>query len=292
MQQVMSRHLFEVNKDLYSYLFITTHSEHIFAYMDDVNLIRVFRDQSQNIVHESKFFKVPSGFKYTRKVLNESLSYAFFYDKVFLVEGMSEKILFEGVIEQLVKQGLIEWTTLENILILSVEGIGFEQYVRYLSALGIKVIVKTDNDIRKSTSEEVSLLGINRCRQIYKILEGQQKREETEKFNSSDFDLKNKQCRDKLKKTIYQEYSDEIENWKSKGIYLSEIELEEDLYEILPEKVTAEPRFEGDFINYLQKAKKKNMNQFVNEYLCLESARAIYNDKKFECLKCLVEGEG
>lgn len=295
MQQVVSRHLFQSNKELYPYVFITTHSEHVFAYMDEVNLIRIYRNQNLSITNESVFFQVPKKFKSTRKILNESLAYAFFYDKVLLVEGMSEKILFEGVLEKLAQDEIVKWSDLENILILSVEGIGFDHYVKYLSELGVRVMIKTDNDIKKvDGKEEVSLLGINRCRKLNNLLLGIKKKPTLETKCSKGFDLKKRFCRSKLKSRIYKYFEEEVNEWKEQDIYLSKIELEEDLVDALSKNTIelTEEKSEN-LVTFLQKAKKKNMNTFVNEHLNVEDAQSIYEHEHFKCLKALVgKGEG
>ena len=299
MQQVVSRHLFQSNKELYPYVFITTHSEHVFAYMDEVNLIRIYRNQNLSITNESVFFQVPKKFKSTRKILNESLAYAFFYDKVLLVEGMSEKILFEGVLEKLAQElaqdEIVKWSDLENILILSVEGIGFDHYVKYLSELGVRVMIKTDNDIKKvDGKEEVSLLGINRCRRIYNLLSKSKDDAKSEKKCSKGFDLAEDCYRNELKELVYQQFGEEVRKWEVRDIYLSEIELEEDLVDALSKNTIELTGGKSEnLVTFLQKAKKKNMNTFVNEHLSVEDAQSIYEHEHFKCLKALVgKGEG
>lgn len=292
MQQVVSRNLFQTNKELYPYLFLTTHSEHMFMYMDQVNLIRIFRDQNDSYTNKSYFYQVPKGFKETRKTFNELLSQTLFYDRVLLVEGMSEKILFEAVIEKIAEEKTEVLPKLEEISILSVEGIGFEDYIGILQSIGIDVIVKTDNDIRKLKEEtKVSTLGINRCKKIYNLKLFQDNDEYREQPFSYDenIDINDKSERDSLKKKIFKKYKTSIETWKKANIYISEIELEEDLYSILPNDILNDKEFEGDFIGYLQQSKKENMNTFVNKYLNnYDIALSIYNDDKFECIKALL----
>lgn len=100
-------------------------------------------------------------------------------------------------------------------------------------------------------------------------------------------DYKSISDRGKIKITVYEQYRDEIEKWENIGIYLSKIELEEDLHAALStEHLDDLPS--GNFIAYLQDAKKKNMNHFVNNYLTREIAETIFYDDRFTCLKKLV----
>ncbi|MED1674963.1 ATP-dependent nuclease [Pallidibacillus thermolactis] len=289
MQQIISRHLFNENKKLYPYLFVTTHSEHMFMYMDDVELIRIYKDDKGTIQNNSIFYNVPKEFKNTRKTFNEKLAEALFFDKVLLVEGMSEKILFESMLEKMIfdlKE--IHLKTIEETKILSVEGIGFEDYIRILNKLGIKVIIKTDNDVKKLNNEnKVSLLGIRRCQRINAILENNEINESNlakpyQYRATGDF----KSIRNKIKVEVFEKYKDEIEKWENNGIFLSEIELEEDLEAALPNDHLKELPF--DLVTHLQDAKKKNMNEYINNHLNSELAKIIFNDNRFVCLKRLV----
>lgn len=173
MQQIISRHLFDKSKDLYPYLFVTTHSEHMFTYADEVKLIRIYKNNEGFVQNDSMFFLVPEEYKSTRKIFNEKLAEALFFDRVLLVEGMSEKILFESVIEKMIYEGgSVGFNVVEETKVLSIEGIGFENYIRILDELGITTLIKTDNDIQKIESEnKVTLLGIRRCQRINAVFE-------------------------------------------------------------------------------------------------------------------------
>src|SRR5699024_10979538 len=79
MQDTLSRYLF--NEDnIYSYLFLTTHSEHMFTYASEINLIRIYR-YTERIKSKSRFYQVPEKFKNTRKTFNLILGQALFVDK-------------------------------------------------------------------------------------------------------------------------------------------------------------------------------------------------------------------
>lgn len=87
---------------------------------------------------------------------NECLSNALFSNKVLLVEGISEKLLFEKVLSVICPH-------FEEFggYVLPVNGVSFTYYRKVLLELGIKVIIKTDNDLRERNNK-IEPLGINR----------------------------------------------------------------------------------------------------------------------------------
>lgn len=154
MQIALSHVLFSENK--YRYLFITTHSPYVLAEMDQVNLVRIYN--ADKIVSRSVLYVVPEEFKEQRKMLNRGLTEAIFADKVLLVEGPSEMVLFGKVLSE--KNPFYE---ADGIYILSVGGFGFKPYQSILNALKIYNVVKTDNDLRKPRNKETySVLGFMR----------------------------------------------------------------------------------------------------------------------------------
>ena len=175
---------------------------------------------------------------------------------------------------------------------MSVEGIGFEGYIKNLNELGIEVVIKTDNDIKKIDGKnKVSLLGIRRCQKLFAILENQEVWEEQlakpyEYSTSLDYKLN----KNELKIDIYNKFKSEIKKWNDNCIFLSEIELEED-FKICSSRTTFdEPFYEKDLVTYLQEAKKKNMNEYVNNHLNTDIAKEIFENERFACLKRLVWG--
>ena len=90
MQIALSQILFTDSK--YTYLFVTTHSPFVLYEMDNVNLVRIYSERKINSI--STFYKVPDAYEKNRKMLNRCLSEAIFANKVLLVEGPSEYMLF------------------------------------------------------------------------------------------------------------------------------------------------------------------------------------------------------
>ena len=89
-------------------------------------------------------------------------SEAFFSSGVFLVEGPSERIFYTALAHALGKD-----VDRLNISILSVDGVGFEPYVRVCTSLGIPYVLRTDNDIiRVGKTEGWRAAGVQRLAKI------------------------------------------------------------------------------------------------------------------------------
>lgn len=264
MQISLSLILFQNKK--YQYLFLTTHSPYVLAEMDQVNLVRIYNEDK--IVSKSVLYTVPEKFSSQRKMLNRGLVEAIFADKVLLVEGPSENVLFGKVLSE-----LNPFYEADGVYILPVSGFGFKPYFKVLNALHIKNVIKTDNDLRKIKGQEkYSVLGFIRLNKyIGKELLPKNfidKNGVEAKRNLYD---SNKMILDKIR----EEYS----------IFLSRCSLEEDLDEVIHDQMVRYlPEADGDPIGYLQDAKNNNMVKLV-EKLTSEDCQTIYNHYNFACLR-------
>ena len=265
MQIALSHTLFVDDK--YQYLFMTTHSPHVLSEMDKVNLIRLY-NENKTVSSSSALYVVPNKFKSQRKMLNRGLVEAIFADKVLLVEGPSENVLFGKVLSV-----INPFYEADGIYILPVGGFGFRPYFDMLKALRIKTIIKTDNDLRKiKGKKEYSVLGFSRLNGYLdkKILP------ETPIDKNSV----------KAKRKLYadnQKVLDEIRNQYS--LYLSRCSLEEDLDEVIHNQMVIYlTEANNDPIGYLQEKKNYHMVELV-EKLTNDDCRSIYNHYNFACLK-------
>ena len=158
MQIALSHNLFLEGK--YKYLFMTTHSSCVLSEMDHVNLVRIYN--KDKILSKSVVYKVPNEYKNQRNILNRGLAEAIFADKVLLVEGPSEIVLFEKVLS--IIEPLYES---EGTCVLAVGGVGFIPYYSILKQLNIKTLIKTDNDLRRIKGKrKYSLLGFIRLNNL------------------------------------------------------------------------------------------------------------------------------
>lgn len=262
LQIALSQILFANGK--YSYLFVTTHSPFVLYDMDGVSLIRIFHGPS--IDSASYFYQVPANFEKNRKMLNRYLAEAIFANKVLLVEGPSELLLFERVLST-----INPFYEVDGIYILSVEGVGFSQYCKILNALKIKWIVKTDNDLRRPRGEsDYVAYGFQRCNKIIG--------EETLPIQSyPDDSIANK-------RTLYAENKEALDDIRANcGIFLSVVDLENDLDEVLHDNL-CEYLDTSDPVAYLQKAKHFHMADLV-EAITDADCRTIFGHYNFACLE-------
>nr|WP_303068830.1 AAA family ATPase [Catenibacterium mitsuokai] len=265
MQIALSHTLFIDDK--YQYLFMTTHSPHVLSEMDKVNLIRLY-NENKTVSSSSALYVVPNKFKSQRKMLNRGLVEAIFADKVLLVEGPSENVLFGKILSV-----INPFYEADGIYILPVGGFGFRPYFDMLKALRIKTIIKTDNDLRKiKGKEKYSVLGFLRLNNYLdrKILS-------EEPIDENSVEAKRKLYADN------QEELDEIRNQYS--LYLSHCSLEEDLDEVIHNQMVSYlKKANNDPIGYLQEKKNYHMVELV-EKLTDDDCRCIYNHYNFACLR-------
>lgn len=156
MQIALSKQLFE--SGVYNYFFLSTHSSELLYEMDNASLIRIYSENRTNCA--SYIYHVGDSYKNVKKELNRSLSTALFANKVLLIEGPSEKVLFEKILDE-----VYPVYELNGGYLLDVGGINFRPYVEVLRGLNIFPIVKTDNDLKAKRNAPFTfdVIGINRC---------------------------------------------------------------------------------------------------------------------------------
>lgn len=266
MQIALSQILFTDTK--YTYLFVTTHSPFVLYEMDNVNLVRIYSDRKINGI--STFYKVPENYEKARKMLNRCLSEAIFANKVLLVEGPSEYMLFSKVLAI-----VHPFYEADGIYILSVDGVGFETYFSILDKLEIFNVVKTDNDLRAVKGKGTySVLGFSRCNNFIrkKLLPTKQITEKSVAAKRTLYNA-NKEILDKIRSEYY--------------IFLSKVDLENDLDEVMHDRLLT-LLGETSPVDYLQDSKHYHMVELI-EKLSDTDCRTIYNYYNFACLKEVAE---
>lgn len=270
LQLSLSRYLF--NESDSKYLFLTTHSSLILAEMDQVNLVRIYN--SNKINSASVFYEVPKEYKNLRLKLNKELSEAIFADRVLLVEGPSEEVLFSRVL-----RAVNPCYEIQGIYILPVLGINFKRYIDILHALNICCIVKTDNDLRgiKGKAKTYSLLGLTRINDLAG-LSGDSAFESQRKVETTDMA--------KAKREIYDENKVKLDEIRDKNkIFLSKVSLEEDLDEAIHDILDkCFSNITDDPVEYLKNSKKYHMVDLVKK-LTDDDCKKIYYHYNFACLK-------
>lgn len=280
MQIALSKQLF--NSASYKNLFVSTHSAPIIYEMDDVNLIRIY--SSDKIECCTYAYRVSEEYKSVKKKLTKNLSEAIFSERVLLIEGPSEKVLFDKVMEEINPEYEID-----GGYILDIGGIGFKPYRDILSGLGIISIVKTDNDLRKSGKDinkkrkdgllEYEVYGFNRVLPYIK----EDKLPNIEIANTSDKE-ENKNTLINKKRELFIINKEIVERLNSQHkIFLSEVDLENDLYKVIKNELDEYTNM-SNVVEYLQDKKLYNLVEILNK-LSFEDCEKIYNSEEFKCLR-------
>jgi len=272
MQMMLSQQLFL--QPVYNYFFLTTHSSKILYEMDETQLIRI--TNNSNSKSFSYLYKVPKKYKTLKKKLNKGLSESLFYNEVLLVEGPSEYVLFEAVLAEVNPN----YETLGKFL-LQVGGINFKPYTELYEKLQIKYFIKTDNDLKKkrrskeNDPNKYDLIGFNRCIDVIK-----ENKLKSIEFTGNEEELKNKKIK------IYEENTELIDKFIKNNIYLSKIDLENDLYGIIPEELD---KYTGkkDSVKWLQEHKLYNMVEFIES--CMNKSLAEKIKENTQVLKEFVD---
>ena len=207
-------------------ILITTHSPHIASKFEPASIVRLYSENKYSFASCggcSELLKsVFDDFGYR---LNALSAETFFSDGVFLVEGTSEVLFYTALAREL-KLDLDR----HNISILSVEGVGFKPYVAICNALNISWVLRTDNDIFSKTSVtpvKKYYAGISRGIGIVKDI-GDNKTGLIEYWNQHSKENewpKDAEIPEEAKKL--NEYI--RTNIKDLGIFLSDVDLENDL---------------------------------------------------------------
>lgn len=285
MQIALSKQLFDYS--IYDYFFLSTHSSELLYEMDKASLIRIYSENKTT--SESYIYEVPQSFKAIKKELNEALTTALFADRVLLIEGPSEKALFEKVLSVMNPN-----YELEGGYLLLVDGIKFEPYYKVLRDLNIIPIVKTDNDLKQKRGDksQFDLIGFNRCFDLLDMKKLDSIEIDYSSVNEDGDTVWSKLEKTKkvfeVKKKLYEKYEAHIQTLKGNNIFISKVDLENDLFEAIPERLN-EVFGSDNPINKMQDQKLLNMLKLVNN-LTDEDCSIIFNHEKFEALKRLVNG--
>lgn len=277
----LSHTLFE-NSNI-NYIFCSSHSSELLYHIDiDCNLIRLYREPNQlDRRTASKSARIGNDYNNLKKMYAESLSKGYFADCVLLVEGYSEKLLCDSILRKKLSRNQFQ-----KVYVLPVLGTNFKPYRSLLLKLGIKIIVRTDNDIYKN-----DIYGLKRC---LKIIDEELQEPVPEHLKGTKKEAEDVLNEKKLQ--LYREFYPCIERLKiDNDIFLAEIDLENDLINALKDAGIAQCLMDNNLIEInelkaeLQDKKWHNMYLFLNQNENLFTA--IFNDPRFDFLqevqKCL-----
>lgn len=259
-------------------IIITTHSQQVALEFKPNSIIRLYYNSNfeTEIAKNGCSKEIEANtlnFAYRNNIINGEM---FFADVVFLVEGISEKLLYKEISKQL-KIEIEKY----NIVILSVDGVGFEVYTEILNSLGIPFVIRTDNDIMKKKNGKYYCSGMLRLTKLFNKYYGE--------IDEVLKDMINKELN-----------SEEIKIWnkrkqllENKGLFLANVDLEEDLVAVdkenrinaIVKELEREEYSKEEIIDYLKKSKGNNMYAILNKGINLDFIQQTDIEKPIK--KCM-----
>lgn len=243
--------------DMDQFIF-TSHSPYIFDLKKMNQIVRLRKER--NVTSFTSINIDEDTYSVFGYMMNEEIGEILFYDSVLLVEGVSEKYFYNALYHD--DEKFRKFCIKEKMGIFNVSGIDFKPVKNLLSNLGIKVVIKTDNDIFKVPKiNKKRYAGIERVldcldedsmKKLCKLLNVEKIEKETFRFPAE------KEANDKIEEIMY-----DIQNiFATNGVFLSvgHNGFEEDLFSFLEYEEIPE-----EDMNYLKEAKLKNLHTYVIE---------------------------
>ena len=250
-----------------SYVFLVTHSPQLFYRISqNAQLIRLYSESHQT-TSKSTAVQLSEVYGNMKQKLMENLAHCLFVDRVLLVEGPSEKLLFDYLLDQKLQNNQ---NLRQRIYVMHVMGAHFLDYWNILHDIGILVMVKTDNDLKNNNNNTFSYLGINRCVDLFNACLDRNQVPEAKRNSVSNTQI------DTAKTQIYQANHAFIEKIGACNIYLSEIDLEHDLASTLNK--------DQKWTDNLQKKKWHNMYELITQDEFSSEVDKIFASPQFKCL--------
>lgn len=246
-------------------MLITTHSPHVVDFEKTNQIIKIKRDYDE----ESKvyFRKVycynvnNSDFKRFGYLINVEIAEMMYYDKVLLMEGVSEKYFYSTLMAN--DENFRTHIFKNRIGIFCVNGIAFRETKELLEGLGIKVFIKTDNDIFSVRKHKDTKYYAGLTRAIG-YLNDESKKEIMSVLKFSDLQTKNFWFQnDNRLEIIENNLSNILEIFKRNNIYL---QMHNDGFEKdFLDFIGYCKKDYDEVINYLKEAKLINLHLFIND---------------------------
>lgn len=278
----LSRTLFD---DLnIKYIFCSSHSSELLYHIGiDCNLVRLYRQKNMPLRKTiSSSAQISSEYHNLKKMYAEGLSKGYFADCVLLVEGYSEKLLCDSILSCVLSKNQFQ-----KLYVLPVLGTNFKPYRDLLKKLGIKIIVRTDNDIYKN-----DIYGLKRCLKIVNKNLTEIIPEELKGRKDEGEIILNKK-----KKDLHKHFQPLIENLKLEhDIFLAEIDLENDIVNALLDEGISDCSLNGEVVDLEELKSELQYKKWHNMFLFLEENEElfeiIFKNSRFDFLKevkaCLV----
>lgn len=247
----------QIQKKINSQFIVTSHSPQIVLEFNPFSIVRMYFDSNKktkvsNNGCSKELEDEIVNFGYRYNMITGSMFYS---SGVFLVEGVSEILLYKFLSKKL---GI----DLEkyNIMTLSVEGIGFKPYIKLLNRLSIPYAIRTDNDINQNSSnKKYYYSGVNRLIDYHNEVTMEEDRISKESFSKLDSK--------KLSNEIAIQLNEIKEEFEDEGLYLSKVDLENDLANtaFLEAYIKENYSNKEELVDFLKKSKAQNMFEFINK---------------------------
>lgn len=246
-------------------MIITTHSPHVVDFEKTNQIIKIKREYNDTEkTYERKIYSYNvnnSDFKRFGYLINVEIAEMMYYDKVLLVEGASEKYFYSTLManDETFRNHIFE----NRIGIFCVNGIAFRETKELLESLGLKVYIKTDNDIFSVRKHKDTKYYAGLTRAIG-YLNDESKKEIMDilKFE----DLKTERfwfINDERLEAVEQNMYEILQILKKNNIYLQKHNdgFEKDFLEF----IDYSKKDMNDIISYLREAKLINLHVFIND---------------------------
>ena len=245
-----------------SQLIITTHSPYTIDFEKVNQIIKITYDRTNFKRIVNSFDNIDNeDFKKFGYLINIEVAEMLYYDNVLLIEGNSEKYFYSLLMTK--DSNFLKLINEKRFGIYSVDGIAFKTIKMLLEKLGIKVYIKTDNDIFKVPhAAEYRYAGLERCIEYL----SKEAKENLKKI----LDIKELKFRFKNKDTKLQNVEGKIEAISSlllkNNILFSKHNegFEKDFIDYI--RANPNNDITDDAISYLKQAKLKNLHSFINDY--------------------------
>lgn len=245
-----------------SQLIVTTHSPYTIDFEKINQIIKISCNRLTGDRIINRFDNINNeDFKKFGYLINVEVAEMLYYDNVLLIEGDSEKYFYSLLMTK--DNSFLEKINKNRFGIYAVNGIAFKTIKKLLEKLGIKVYIKTDNDIFKVPRiDEYRYAGLERCIE-YISSEAQEELKKLLGVEKLEFRFKDR----KIKIQSVEDKMDDICKLLCKNNILFSKHndgFEQDLIDYL--NMNPKNNISDEAISFLKQAKLKNLHTFINEY--------------------------
>lgn len=245
-----------------SQLIITTHSPYTIDFEKVNQIIKISCNRLTGDRIINRFDNINNeDFKKFGYLINVEVAEMLYYDNVLLIEGDSEKYFYSLLMTK--DNSFLEKINKNRFGIYAVNGIAFKTIKKLLEKLGIKVYIKTDNDIFKVPRiDEYRYAGLERCIE-YISSEAQEELKKLLGIEKLEFRFKDRETKIQ---SVEDKMDDICKLLRNNNILFSKHNdgFEQDLIDYL--NMNPKNNISDEAISFLKQAKLKNLHTFINEY--------------------------